>query len=87
MITLACFEKLGFRITWKLINIGFRGSDEFRYELSAHDVIEYAIKNMGEDVDSLVYNLFFLLLNDCCGYEKALRIERSAVKKMVEIFN
>ena len=43
MIKLDDIQKAGFKVTWKVIDIGFKGSKVFRGELSARDIIDYAL--------------------------------------------
>lgn len=58
MIKLTDFKKYGFHITWKLIYIGFRGNEIFKYNLNAKDVINYAIEQIENNIDDdLVYEL------------------------------
>lgn len=49
MIELNEFKKLGLKITWTLIDIGFRGSEMFFYELKASDILEYAVSILYSD--------------------------------------
>lgn len=55
MITLFDFRAQGLSITWKLIDIGFLGSEAFQHELSAAAIMEYAIArieaNEADDLD------------------------------------
>lgn len=37
------FEKLGMSITWTLIDIGYKGSEAFKDQLSVQEIINYAI--------------------------------------------
>lgn len=58
MIKLNNFKQYGFYITWKLINIGFRGNDIFKYNLEARDIINYAIEKIeNNSEDNLIYEL------------------------------
>ena len=43
MTKLDNIKEAGFKVTWKVINIGFRGSKVFSYELSPRDIIDYAL--------------------------------------------
>lgn len=49
MIELKDFTKLGLRITWTLIDIGFRGSDIFFNQLKTSDIIEFAKSTLYSD--------------------------------------
>ena len=51
MIKLDNFSEVGFYITWKLIDIGFKGSDVFQNELSAKDIIDFAISIVSDEQD------------------------------------
>jgi len=48
MIKLDDIKKAGFKVTWKAIDIGFKGSNVFRDELSTSDIIDYAILQLEE---------------------------------------
>lgn len=48
MIKLKSFTDLGLKITWKLINIGFKGSEQFHDELGVEDILNYAILKIEE---------------------------------------
>lgn len=54
MIKLIEFKKIGFKITWKLLNIGFKNEEKFSNMLSANEIINYAISlldsNNNEDL-------------------------------------
>lgn len=63
MIKLSDFKLMGFRVTWKLIDIGFKGSDMFANQLFPMDILNYAIDRMSdssEDTD---------LVDLACEYE------------------
>ena len=63
MIKLDDFRTAGFPITWKLIDIGFKGSDKFANQLLSSDIVDYAISRMGDDCeDSDIVDL-------ACEYE------------------
>lgn len=55
MIQLKDFKDKGFNVSWKLINIGFHGSEEFYEELSSKDIINYAISILESDFKDSVY--------------------------------
>lgn len=58
MIKLNDFKQYGFYVTWKLIDIGFRGNDIFKYNLEARDIINYAIEKIeNNSEDNLIYEL------------------------------
>ena len=58
MIKINDFEKIGFDITWKLIDIGFKTHTIFFNELLPEDILEYAISIIsGKDVNSEVIDL------------------------------
>jgi hypothetical protein len=53
------FREYGFSITWRLINIGYRGSKIFKGELSSNDIIDFAIqKVMNGDKNPIVFALY-----------------------------
>jgi hypothetical protein len=51
MTKLENFNELGFSITWKLINLGFKGSNFFKNELSSKDIIDFAVSIMAREQD------------------------------------
>jgi hypothetical protein len=59
MVSLESFEIFGLQITWKLINIGFCGSEHFRGELDANEIIDFALRRMDyaqkPDIAALAY--------------------------------
>lgn len=58
MIKIENFIDYGFLVTWKLISIGFKGSDMFKNQLGVNDILDYAILKMQEDnCEELVYEL------------------------------
>lgn len=58
MIKIEDFRKYNFKITWKLLNIGFKGSDIFANQLQPSDVLEHAIEKMeAYECDELVCEL------------------------------
>ncbi len=46
MMKISDIKQKGFKITWKLLDIGFRGSELFAGELLEKDIIEYAISQL-----------------------------------------
>lgn len=73
MIKLTDFKKYGFHITWKLIYIGFRGNEIFKYNLNAKDVINYAIEQIENNIDDdLVYELACMYETEIEEIEKIL---------------
>lgn len=51
-------EKLNFKITWKLLYLGFSGSNVFANQLLASDIIDYAIEQLeNSDCDDIVCEL------------------------------
>lgn len=46
MIKLDDFINMGFRITWTLIEIGFKGSKQFFGQISSDEVINFAINKL-----------------------------------------
>ena len=54
----------GFCITWKLIDLGYKGCDYFQNELSTREIIDYAISIMMDDenTDNIITEL-------ACEYE------------------
>jgi len=54
----------GFCITWKLIDLGYKGCDYFQNELSTREIIDYAISIMMDDenTDNIITDL-------ACEYE------------------
>jgi len=49
MIKLDDFINMGFRITWTLIEIGFKGSKQFFGQISSDEVINFAINKLEEN--------------------------------------
>lgn len=49
MIKLSNFNELGIAITWTIIDIGFKGNDIFSGQLSADDIINYAMETLEKD--------------------------------------
>jgi len=45
------FSEIGIGITWKLIDLGFKGSDVFKNELSAKEIIDFATMQMLKTLD------------------------------------
>jgi hypothetical protein len=62
MISIKDFELSGFRITWRLLDIGFRGSALFSDQLSSRDIIDYATNKLVESDDTDIIAL-------ACEYE------------------
>ena len=64
MKKLKIFNELGLCITWKLIDLGFKGSEVFQGELSTKEIIDFAVSIMekGQNADADVINL-------ACEYE------------------
>ena len=56
MIKLDDIKKVRFKITWKLIDIGFKGSKIFGDELSARDIINYALMQLETGNEDEVLN-------------------------------
>lgn len=58
MIKIEEFKKYDFKTTWKLLNIGFKGSNIFANQLYPNDILEYAIEKLeANDCDDLVCEL------------------------------
>lgn len=77
MIKIEDFEELKLKITWKLLDIGFMGSETFRNELSSQEVIDYAIFEMSNDNnDEDVIGL-------ACEYSKNTYDVNDYLKKLV----
>lgn len=58
MIKLDLVANIGFSITWKFIYYGFKGSEIFRDQLKASDIVNYAINCLqNEDADALIDEL------------------------------
>jgi hypothetical protein len=53
MMQLKEFSDLKLDITWNLIDIGFRGSENFKNELSAKEIINYSSDLLNQGVDNL----------------------------------
>lgn len=88
MITLAEFKRLNLKITWKLINIGFKNNKYFGNMLSAEEVIGYAIEQLlncdndiiiqlaGESVDNtteIMTDVHILAEHEDTEYSKEFR--------------
>jgi len=52
MTKLEELRELGFYVTWKLIDLGFKGSDVFRNELTARNIIDFAITMVSNEQDA-----------------------------------
>jgi hypothetical protein len=48
MMKIKDFKKVGFKITWKLINIGFSENGTFKDMLDVNDILDYARNMLGE---------------------------------------
>ena len=65
MIRIDDIVKMGFSVTWKAIDIGFKGSKVFCNELSTRDVIDYALTQLEkQDGDETLAELAFEYDND-----------------------
>ena len=51
MIKLKYLKNAEFKITWKAIDIGFKGNAIFSNELSARDIIDYALLQMEKGIE------------------------------------
>lgn len=80
MIKLEEFKKLGFNITWKLLDIGFKGSTYFSDELSTAEILDYAISKMDTSDDSDVIDL-------ACEYADNVESIDKYLKKLAKIEN
>jgi hypothetical protein len=78
MIKINDFKNLGFVINWKLINIGFRGSDTFYNELAIEDVLDYAISLIEE------LNISQLVVELACEYSDNILEIENLVKLLAE---
>jgi hypothetical protein len=77
MIKIEDFRELEFKITWRLIDIGFMGSETFRNELSSQEIIDYAIfvcNNNINDED---------IINLACEYSENIDKVDSYLKNLV----
>lgn len=58
MIKIKEFNDYDFKITWKLLYLGYRGNDVFANQLSVSDILNYAIEQLeNEACDELVCEL------------------------------
>lgn len=74
MMKLNEFRKYNFCITWKLIDIGFRGSDIFKNELQPNDILDYAVTRLeNSDCDSLICQLASEYVDNIDEINKILR--------------
>jgi hypothetical protein len=81
MIKLEDFQKLGIPITWKLIDIGFKGSEMFANQLLPSDILDYATDKMsGNDENTDLFDL-------ACEYETNIWEIDRYVKKLSSMEN
>lgn len=74
MIKIQEFKKNNFKTTWKLLNIGFKGSDIFANQLYSNDILEYAIEKLETDeCDDLVCELASEYANNTEGIDSLLK--------------
>ena len=85
MIQLKDFKDKGFNVSWKLINIGFHGSEEFYEELSSKDIINYAISILESDFKDSVYKR--LVEEIACEYEENYEKLDYNIKELVKLEN
>ena len=85
MIQLKDFKDKGFNVSWKLINIGFHGSEEFYEELSSKDIINYAISILESDFKDSVYKR--LVEEIACEYEENYGKLDYNIKELVKLEN
>lgn len=85
MIQLKDFKDKGFNVSWKLINIGFHGSEEFYEELSSKDIINYAISILESDFKDSVYKR--LVEEIACEYEENYKKLDYNIKELVKLEN
>ncbi|MBQ3416105.1 MAG: DUF2247 family protein [Clostridia bacterium] len=83
MIRIDDFKEKGLNISWKLIDIGFRGSEEFYGELSSNDVINYAISYLDNNFENIEYKL--LIESIACEYEEDIEQLNYYIQKLVEM--
>lgn len=57
MIKLIEFKNIGFKITWKLLKIGFKGEKQFSNMLSSNEIIDYAISQLDSNHDEDLLDL------------------------------
>jgi len=76
MIKIEDFRELEFKITWRLLDIGFMGSETFRNELSSQEIIDYAIFECNNNNDEDVINL-------ACEYSENIDEVDSYLKNLV----
>jgi hypothetical protein len=58
MIKLDEFREYDFKLTWRLINIGYKGSEIFKGQLTSNDVIDFAMQKVMEgDKNPTVFEL------------------------------
>jgi len=79
MSKLEKFNELGVRITWKLIDLGFKRSDIFKDELSTREIIDYAISIMIKE-DNVAVDIIDL----ACEYDTNVDKINKCVKKLAE---
>lgn len=81
MTKLIEFSNYGLMITWSLINIGYRGSEIFKEELTAEEIINYSISRVVEEDDNpLVFELaceFAQNRNEVAVYVEKLTIQEN----------
>ncbi len=85
MIELKSFKDKGLNISWKLIDIGFHGSQEFFEELSSKDIINYAISILDNDTENLIYKR--LIEEIACEYEENYEKLDYNIKELVKLEN
>jgi|AKYZ01.1.fsa_nt_gi Uncharacterized protein conserved in bacteria (DUF2247). len=76
MIKIEDFRELELKITWRLLDIGFMGSETFRNELSSQEIIDYAIFESNSNNDEDVFDL-------ACEYSENIDKVESYLKNLV----
>lgn len=72
MLNLPLFNKIGFRITWKILYIGFCSSGTFGRQFNGKDIIDYAVEQLGCDDNAYIYRLAITNENETQEIEQLL---------------